>query len=205
MNGLHKIGIAGKGLQGGGFVGPEEIPYSILERIEIGEDRPGRLVLQVTPDPLDGIEFRAVGWHPDTSDIVRPAKVSSGMGTAVVQEQAVEAVRESLGEGLHEELEALGMQIRQFQEKPLTSRGFHGPIDLEPLKHVRHHADGLHAIGGEAAPADGAEAEAAFVLAEHPDRTGVRGGNRLLEMFLTGGLEGWDGLRLFLCGSGAAL
>jgi hypothetical protein len=152
-----------------------------------------------------GFNSWTVGRQEHQAYVGRKGESLGRMGSTVVQEQEVEAGWESLGEGIHEELEALGIQIRQFQEEPLTRRGFHGPIDIEPLKHVLYHADGLHAIGGEAPPADGEEAEAALVLAEHPDRTGVRGGNRLLEMFLTGGLEGWDGLRLFLCGSGAAL
>jgi hypothetical protein len=45
MNRPHKIGIAGKRLKGGGLIGPEELPYGILEGIEIGEYHPGQLVL----------------------------------------------------------------------------------------------------------------------------------------------------------------
>ena len=57
--------------------------------------------------------------------------------------------------------------------------------------------DGLHPARGEAPPADGRSAEAAFVRAEDPDRTRVGGGNRLLERFMPRGLADGDGRRLF--------
>ena len=97
------------------------------------------------------------------------------------------------------------MQLRQFQEAPLTGRRRHGAIDIEPREDMLHHSDGLHAIGGEAPPADGKSAEAAFVLAEHPDRTGVRRGDRPLEVGMTSGLECGDGVRIFLCDWAAPL
>jgi hypothetical protein len=128
-----------------------------------------------------------------------------GMGPAVVREREGKAVREGRCEGRDAELEALGMRLGPFPEEPLPGGGFHGTIDREPRHHVRHHADGLQAIGREAPPADSASAEAAFVWADPPERTGVRGGHRPLEMVSTGGREGGDGLRLFGCGSGAAL
>ena len=127
------------------------------------------------------------------------------MGPAVVQEQEIQAVREGLGEGIDEDLEALGIPRRPFQEKPLTGRRLHSAIAVEPVKDMRHHAHGLHTIGGEAPAADGEEAQAAFVLAKDPDGSGVRWGDRPLELFLAGGLEGWDGLRLFLCDWAVAL
>jgi hypothetical protein len=68
-----------------------------------------------------------------------------------------------------------------------------------------HRAHRLHATRGETPPADGQEAETARVLAKDPNRAGVRWGDRPLEVGLTGGLEGGDGLRLFLCDWGVAL
>jgi hypothetical protein len=127
------------------------------------------------------------------------------VGPAVVPEQEIQAVREGLGEGLDEDLEALGMQLRQFQEKPFTGRQLHRAIDREPCKDVLHRAHGLHAIGGEAPAADGEAAKAAFVLAKDADGPGVRRGDRPLELCLAGGLEGGDGLRLFWCDWAAAL
>ena len=124
------------------------------------------------------------------------------MGPTVVQEQEIQAIREGLCEGIDEELKHLGVQIGQLQEEPVTRGGLHRAIDIEPLEDMLDCPNRLHATRGEAPPADGQEAEAAFVLAKDPDGAGVRGGNRPLELFLTGGLEGWDGLRLF-CVAGA--
>jgi hypothetical protein len=68
-----------------------------------------------------------------------------------------------------------------------------------------HRAHRLHATHDEAPPADGQEAAAALVLAEHPNGVRVHRGDRPLEVVLTGGLKGGDGLRLILCDWGAAL
>jgi hypothetical protein len=205
MNGLDEIGVVRERLSRGGPIPLAERHEIVLLHIQSGELEPRQGIFEVAPDPFNRVQLWTVGRHEHEAYVGRKGAWLGRMGSTVVQESEVEAVREGLGEGIHEHLEALGVQIRQFQEEPLTSRGFHGPIDIEPLKHVLHHADGLHARGGEAPPADAESAEAAFVVAEHPDRTGVRGGNRRLALCMTGGLAGWDGLRLFLCGAGAAL
>jgi hypothetical protein len=51
---------------------------------------------------------------------------------------------ESLCEGVDKELEALGIQIRQFQEEPIARRRLDGAIDIEPLEDVLDYPDGLH-------------------------------------------------------------
>jgi hypothetical protein len=95
------------------------------------------------------------------------------MRATVVQEQEIQAVREGLCKGIDEELKALGVQIRQFQEEASTRRGLHGAGDVEPLKDVLHRANGPHPTGRETAAAGGQQAEAAFVLAEHPDGASI--------------------------------
>ena len=65
-------------------------------------------------------------------------------------------------------------------------------------------ANRLDPMGGEAPPSNRQEAEAAFVLAEDPDGASIGGRDDLLEALSTGSLEGWNGLRIFLCGWGAA-
>jgi hypothetical protein len=77
------------------------------------------------------------------------------MRPAVVQEQEIQAVREGCCEGVDEELETVDVQIRQLQEEPVTCRGLHGPIDVEPFEDMLDCADGLHPIGGQSAAADG--------------------------------------------------
>jgi hypothetical protein len=75
------------------------------------------------------------------------------MLATVVQEEDVQTVGEGLGEGDGEELEALGVEIRQCEE-PLAGRRRYGPIELEPFKDVLHRADGLYTPGREAPSAD---------------------------------------------------
>ncbi len=137
--------------------------------------------------------------------VVRQGEPLGGMRSTVVQEQEIQAVSEGLGEGIDEELEHVRIEVWQFQKEVLAGGRCHGTVHIPPLKDVLNRANRLHPTRGEAPPTDGQEAEAAFVLTEHADGASVRGRDRLLELGLTGGLEGGDGLRLFLCDWGAAL
>jgi hypothetical protein len=76
------------------------------------------------------------------------------MRTTVVQEKDVQTVGEGLGEGVDEELEALGIEIRQCEEEPLAGRRRYGPVDLEPFKDVLHRANGPYPKGREVPSAD---------------------------------------------------
>jgi hypothetical protein len=62
----------------------------------------------------------------------------------------------------------------------------------------------LDSTGGQASPSNRQGAEAAFILTEDPYRTSMGGWNDLLEPCFTGSLGGCNGLRMFLCGWGAA-
>ena len=120
------------------------------------------------------------------------------MHATIVQEQEIQAVRESHREGADADLKALGVQIRQLQTEALPADRLHGAIDIEPLEHMLHAPDGLHAACGEAPTSDRQEVKSAFVLATYPDGADVHGGDRPLEVGPTGGLEGRNRLRVFL-------
>jgi hypothetical protein len=83
-------------------------------------------------------------------------------------------------------------------------RGY-GPVDIEPFEDVVDEPHGLDAAGREPAAAPRRHPEPAFVLAEHPDRAAVLCRDDALQALTTCGLELSEGLRLFLCGWGAAL
>jgi hypothetical protein len=205
MNSLHEVGVTRERLQGSRLIGLEEVAEVILLGIEIGELLPGHVVLQGTPDPLNGVQFRTIGGQEHQAHVRREMEPLGRMGPAVVQHEDIQTVREGLRKGVDEELEHLGVQVRQLQKEPVTRGGLHGAIDVEPLEKVLDRAYRLYPLGREAPPADGEEAEAAFVLTENPYRTSVRGWDGLLEVFSTGSLERGKGLRIFLCDWGAAL
>lgn len=205
MNSLDEIRVARERLQGGRLIPPEESRDVVLLRLQIGKGEPRQVILEVTPDPFNGVELWAIRWQEHEVHVVRQGEPLGCMCPAMVHKEDIQAVSEGLGEGVDEELEHVRIEIRQFQEEALARRGFHGAIDVEPFEDMLHRANRLHTTRGKAPPADGQEAETAFILAKDPDGAGVRGGNGLLELGLTGGLERWDGLRLFLCGWGAAL
>ena len=120
------------------------------------------------------------------------------MGAAVIEEQDVEAVGKCVGERIDEELQGVGIQIRELQEEARPRRGRHGAIDVEPLEAVVDRANGLHPASGEAPPADRQQAEPAFVLAEHAHRPGVVRRNDACQPLLTRRLTFLDGVWVFL-------
>ncbi len=205
MDRLDEIGVAREGLQRGGLIPPKERRQIVLLRVQSGEVEPRERVFQVTPDPLDGVQLGAVRRQGYQAHVGWGRKPLGGMRATIIQQQEIEAVRKGRREGLDEELEAFGVQTGQFEKEPVACRRLHRAIDVEPFEDMLHAPDGLHTARGEAPTADGQQPEATFILAEDPDRPGVGGGNRLLELFMTRGLEDADGLRLSLCGAGAAL
>jgi hypothetical protein len=204
MNGVDEIGIARESLQGDRLVPSEEMGDVVLLHIQIGELEPRQRIFEVAPDPLDGVQLGTVGEQAHETHVSREQEPLSGMRATIVEEQEIQAVRESCREGVDEDLEAFRVQIGPFKEEPLAGGGLHGAIDIEPRKDVLDCANGLNAMSGEAPAADRQEAEAAFVLTEHPDGTQIFRWNSLLEVGLTGRLEGGNGLRIFLCDWDAA-
>jgi hypothetical protein len=205
MNGLNQVGVVREGVQRRRLVGPQEHGHIVLVCIPRWEMEPRERVFEVAPDAFNGVQLGTVRGQEHQADVCREDEPLGGMRATVVQEQEIQAIREGLCKGVDEELKALGVQVRQLQEEASTRRGFHGSIDGEPLKDVLHRADGLHPPGRETAAADGQQAEAAFVLAEDTDGASIDGWDRLLQVATTARLEGWNRVRIFLCGSAEPL
>src|SRR5919108_1493035 len=199
MNRLHEIRIACEGLKGGRFIALEEEGQIILLGLEVGELQPGHLVLQVAPDPLDRVQLGAIRGQEEQTDVLREGELGGGVCPTVVQHEDIEAVGEGVREGIDEELEHLRVQIRPLEAEPVPRRWLHGAIDIAPREDMLDRSNGLHPTRGEAPAADGEEAEAAFVLAKHADRTGIRGRDDFLQAFPTRRLEHWNRLRVFWC------
>ena len=131
--------------------------------------------------------------------MLRPPQAPGGVGAAVIQEQDVEAVGARVGERIDEDLEGIGVQIRELQEEALARGRGHRPIDIKPLEGVRDQAHWLDATGCEPPPAHSQQAKATFVLTEHPDWAGVIGRDALLQPLATRLLDLSQRLRVFLC------
>jgi hypothetical protein len=80
MNGLREVRIARERLKGSRFIGPEKMAEVILLGVEIDELLPGHLVLQVTPDPLNGVQFRAIGRQEPHAHVRREGEPRGRMG-----------------------------------------------------------------------------------------------------------------------------
>ena len=204
MNDLHEVGIARQGWQGGRLIGLEEVAEVILLGREIGELWPGPIVLQVAPDPLTRVQLRTIRRQATPPDVLRQGEPRGRRCATLVQQEEIQAIGPGWREGSDEALEQLDVQIGPLQKEPVSCGGVHGALDLEALADLVDGANRLPPGGGQAPPADRQQAEAAFVLAEDPN--GARSGGRddLLETCSPGSLERCNGLRIFLCGWGAA-
>ncbi len=205
LNGLDQIGLAGKGWQGRRFIDLQEVAHLVLSCIQARELSPGQGRLEVPPDPLNGVEFWAVGRQEHQAH-VRGADESLGpRRPTVVEEQESQAVGEALRERIDEELEALGVQIREFAEGALARGRLDRAVHIEPREDVLPRTAGWHSTRREAPAPDRQEAEPTLVWAEHPEGMDSGRRDRLLELFMTGRVECGDGLRGFLCGAGEPL
>jgi hypothetical protein len=133
MDSLHEIRIACEGLKSGSFIALEE-GQIILLGIELGELQPGHVGLQVVPASLDRVQLVAIRGQEEQTDVLRGGELGGGGRPTVVQHEDLEAVGEGVREGVDEELEHLGVQIRRLEAEPVTRRWLHGAIDIEPLE-----------------------------------------------------------------------
>lgn len=205
MNRLDEIRVTGEGLQRRGRIAPEEMGDVVVLLIQRRKLAPRQCVFQVAPDSFNRIQLWAIGRQEHEAHVGWEGKPLSRMGPAVVQEQVIQALRAGLGEGIQEDLKALGVEIRQLQEEALAGGGLHGAIDREPLVAMLYRTHRLHPTGGEASAATRQEAKAAFILAKDPHWASIRRWDDRLKALPTGSLERWDRLRLFGCDWGAAL
>jgi len=172
---------------------------------EIGELQPGHVVLQVAPDLVDGVQLGALRWQNEQTDVLRQGELGGGVRPTVVYHEDIEAVREGLREGIDEELEHRGVQIRPLEEEPVARGGRYGARHREPRKDMLDASHRLYSTRGEAPAPDGQEAKAAFILAEHAHRAGIRRRDDRLQACPTRRLERGNRLRLFVCDSGGPL
>jgi hypothetical protein len=77
--------------------------------------------------PLDGVQLRTVRWEAHEANVRRENEPLGRVSPAVVEKQAVQAVGEGLGERVDEELKALGIEVRQFQENRFPVVGATAP------------------------------------------------------------------------------
>ena len=205
MDGFNQIGVAREGLQCRRLVSPQERGHVVLLGIQSRKVEPRERVFEVAPDAFNGAQLGTVRGQEHQAHVRGENEPLGGMRATVVQEQEIQAVREGLRKGVEEELKAISIQIRQLEEEALARGRLDRPIDVEPLKDVLPRADGLYPPGREAAATDRESAEAAFVLAEHPDGASIHGWDAPLQAAITARLERWNRLRVFLCGLAAPL
>jgi hypothetical protein len=201
MNGFLHVGVTSPRLEGGRVIGLSPGPHVELRRIQIGEQRPGQVILQVAPDSCNRVQLRTVRGSAPQTPVRRDPQPLGCVRPAVVEPQEVQTVGEGLGERVEAELEALGIEVGPFQAAPLPGRRGHGASARDPFDDMRHRADGLHPTRGEASSTDRPHATAAFVLAAHAHRARMRGRDDAWQRLAAGRLERPARLRGFWCGA----
>jgi hypothetical protein len=195
MDGLHERRRARQGWQSGRFVIPEEEAQIILLGLEMNARLPGHGVLEGAPDPLDRVPRGALWGPAEPPDVLGQGELGGRVRPTVVPQEAVEAVRNGLGDGLDAAWAHLGVQVRPRQEAPSARRPLHGAIAIAPRADRRDGSPRRPPTRGEAPAADGAAADAACVLAAPAHRTGGGRRHHVLEACPTGRLERGNGLR----------
>jgi hypothetical protein len=196
MNCLRKIGVTRERLEGGGLRGLQEVTDVGLWSLQSGELQPGQPILEVTPEPLQRVQCWALRRQAHEADLRREGALRGRMRPTIIQEQDLQTGRERLREQVDQEREHLSVRIGPFQEEPGACEGRYGAIDVAPLEDRLNWTDRLHAVRREAPAANRQEAEAALVLAKHPDRASIRGRERLLKWPTTARREGRHGGRV---------
>jgi hypothetical protein len=107
------------------------------------------------------------------------------MGATVIQAPEVETVGAGVGEGLHQQLEHLGLQRGECQEEALAGGWGDGAIDREPFDKVLDGPQRLDPTGREPTPASGQSSQPAFVLADDAHGAGLRWWHDALSPLLT--------------------
>ena len=111
--------------------------------------------LQGAPHSLDGVQLWTVGRQPHRLPLRRPPHPLGGVRPAVIAQQDVQAVRKGLGEGIHQELQGSGRQIRPFEKEPLPGGRSDSATAREPLAVMLDRPHGLDPARGEPASAHG--------------------------------------------------
>jgi hypothetical protein len=175
------------------------LAYVILLRIQMGKLPPRQHVFEVAPNALDRVQLGTIGRQPDRADIRRQNEPLGRVGTAVIQEQDVQAIGVRLGKGVEEDLEHLGMEVGEFEKEALAGGRRHCTVDIEPLEDVLDRSDRLDAACGKAAAAHGQQAQTTFVLTEHSHRAVLRWRDDAPKLLQTACLKLADGFGVFLC------
>jgi hypothetical protein len=185
--------------------GPEPLGASLLWSLQGRDVAPGQRLVAVPPHPGNGVELGTIGGQAHQAPVRGAAQALGGMGPAVIEAQASETRGARLGPRVTAARNQRRRQRRQCQTEPRFGERCHGARDGAPGEAVWEGTARLEAPRREAPAAHRQDADPAVVLAEPPQGTTMGRRDRLLELGLTGRLEGRNGRRGFGCAWAAPL
>lgn len=145
---IQQVREAGEGGELWRGDGLDELVDGVAKGVE-GEPGGGGPIGQVAfkglPEPLDRIEFWAVGRQVDEGDVAGWLHGAGDMSRGVVEHQDIETVGVRLAELIQEQLKAGGIQGRQLPPKGGAGGRLHGGIQPGVLIQRRHDLDGFNA------------------------------------------------------------
>jgi hypothetical protein len=136
LKGGQEIREAGEGAKGGGRVGGEAFGEERGEVIKGGGVELGEPILEIAPQPCEGIELRGIGREEEQGDVLGQAERGSFVKGAIIEQQQVELGGVSRGEVSEEELKAFSIEGRQCEKETLASQRVHRPVPIEALEAV---------------------------------------------------------------------
>ena len=125
-------------------------------------------VFQVLPEPLDGVQLRAIRGQPHEDDVLRYRHALGHVCRGLVQQDAVETLRIALAKLVKKDAAALGVQAWQLPPERLPGGGFDRRIEPVRLLQRRNNLARLHAVACQPTVEGPVQAQTRFILAEDP-------------------------------------
>jgi len=177
VNGSPEVWITRQRLHHGWRVLREVGTQGRLQLVQIGENLPRHAAPEIVPEPLGGIEFRAVGRQKDEGHIGWEAQPFARMHRAVVKDQYIEGVGEGRGKAIQKDLHRGRIHMRQNQRKGLTAHGRNGSVHPRIEILVLDRSDRLDPNPRDPSPTNRFQPKARFILAMDFNGKGAIGGN----------------------------
>ena len=127
---------AGEGAEGGSGVSVEafgEEKRKFVEGLGLELREP---ILEIAPQPLDGIQLRRIRGKEQEGHIFGQAERLGFVKGAIIEQEEMETDGVGGSEVVEEEVKALGVEGGQFQKEALARQGFDRPVEVEALEAI---------------------------------------------------------------------
>jgi hypothetical protein len=93
----------------------------------------GKPLLELLPEPFDGVEFGAAGRQKDVLYVARESEPLGLVEGSVVQHEHVQAMRKRPRKPVQEKLVAVGVEALLLEKEALPRLRFDGSVEVERI------------------------------------------------------------------------